>query len=278
MEIVIPGKHKKAIYPVLVFKEAWGICRKNLGKLSVTYLIFNLPIAVIYLTPMASKLQDQKPSLSTLLWFFLPVLILSIWGHIALLLGARKAVDLEDYKIGQNINQTSPFFLKYLGTVLLAALSLMGITMLGGLSVAMILAMLSKVNKILAASICLVIVILTVMSLIYFMLRWSLATTVCVLENTRPVAALRRSLSLVTEYVHPVVGTYCLILLIYIACLLPFIVIATLCGIGGDTDQANRVGTIYSIFINIVLVPFWSTVTVVLYKKLKEALENHVHA
>ncbi|MDD5505761.1 MAG: hypothetical protein PHR73_03275 [Candidatus Omnitrophica bacterium] len=278
MEIVIPGKHKKAIYPILVFKEAWGICRKNLGKLSVTYLIFNLPIAAIYLTPMASKLQDQKPNLSTFLGFFLPVLILSIWGHIALLLGARKAVDFEGYKISQNINQTSSFFLKYLGTVLLAALSLMGIMILGGLSVAMILAMLSKVNKILAASICLGVVILTVMSLIYFMLRWSLATTVCVLENIRPVTALKRSFSLVMEYVHPVVGTYCLILVIYVACLLPFIVIASLFGIGGDTEQANRVGTIYSIIINIVLVPFWSTITVVLYKKLKEALENHVHA
>jgi len=278
MEIIIPEKHKKAIHPVLVFKEAWGICRKNLGKLGVIYLIFNLPIAIIYLTPMASKLQDQKPSLSVFLWFFTPVLIISIWGHIALLLGVKKAVELEDYKIGQSISQAISFFLKYLGTVLLAALFFMGITMLGGISAAIILGILSKVNKILAVSICLLIAIVVFMFLIYFMLRWSLATTVCVLENARPVAALKRSLSLVTKYVHPVVGTYCLIPLVYIACLPPFIIIATLCGMGSDTDQANRVGMIYSVLINIVLVPFWSTLAVVLYKKLKEVLEINVYA
>lgn len=278
MEIIIPEKHKKAIHPVLVFKEAWGICRKNLGKLSVIYLIFNLPIAVIYLTPMASKLQDQKPSLPVFLGFFIPVLIISIWGHIALLLGVKKAVELEDYKIGQSISQAISFFLKYLGTVLLAALFFMGITMLGGTSAAIILGILSKVNKILAVSICLLIAIAVFMFLIYFMLRWSLATTVCVLENARPAAALKRSLSLVTKYIHPVVGTYCLILLIYILCLLPFIIVGTLFGIGNDTDQANRVGTIYSVLINIVLVPFWSTIAVVLYKKLKEVLDINVYA
>ena len=278
MEIIIPGKYRKAIHPVVIFKEAWGTCWKNLRKLSVIYLIFNLPIAVVYLTPMASKFQDQKPNLSTFLWFFLPILIVSTWGHIALLLGARKAVDLQDCAIGQSISQAKVFFLKYLGTILVATLFLMGITILGVLSSIMILALLLKVNKILAILICLVPATVALACLIFFLLRWSLAATVCVLENARPVAALKRSFSLVTEYVHPVVGTYCLIILIYIVCLLPIIILGAFFGIGNDTDQANRVGIIYSIFINIVLVPFWTTITVVLYKKLKEALENHVHA
>lgn len=142
----------------------------------------------------------------------------------------------------------------------------------------MILALLLKVNKILALLICLVLAVAVFAPLIYFMLRWSLAATVCVLENVRPIAALKRSFSLVTDYVHPVVGSYCLIILAYIACLLPIIIAGAFLGIGNDADQANQVGIVYSIFINIVLVPFWATITVVLYKKLKEALETRVYA
>jgi hypothetical protein len=135
-----------------------------------------------------------------------------------------------------------------------------------------------KVNKILAVSICLVVATAAIGFFIYFMLRWSLATTVCVLEDARPVAALKRSLSLVTEYVHPVVGAYCLFMLIYIICLLSIIIAGVFLGVGNDANQSNRVGVIFSILINIVLVPFWTTITVVLYKKLKEALETHVCA
>jgi hypothetical protein len=278
MEIILPRKEKKVIYPIVIFKEAWGICWKHLGKLSVIYLIFNLPIVVVYLTPMASKLQNQKPSLSTFLLFFLPAFLVSIWGHIALLLGAKKAVDLEDYTIGKSISQAKVFFLKYLGVILVITLFIMGIMILGGISVAMILAILSKVNKILAVLISLALVIAILMSLVYFILRWSLATVVCVLENDRPIVALKRSLSLVTDYVHPVVGSYCLIILIYIVCLLPIIIVGAFLGIGNDTAQANRVGIMYSIFINTALVPFSTMIIVVLYKKLKEALEANVYA
>ncbi len=277
MEVIIPGKHKKAVHPIAIFKESWGICWKNLGKLSVIYLIFNLPLAVIYLTPMASKLHNQKPSLSMLLWI-IPVLIISIWGHVALLLGSKKAMDLEVYTIGQSIVQVKNFILKYLGTILSVLLFFMGVVILGGVSIAIISALLLKVNKILAISICLALIIAILVFSIYFMLRWSLASIVCVLENARPFAALKRSLALVTDYVHPVVGIFCLTMLTYIVCVLPFIIIGAFLGVGNDTDQANKVGTIYSFVINIILVPLWTIITVVLYKKLKEALEANVCA
>jgi len=274
----MPDKNRKAIHPVSIFKEAWGICWKNVTKLVAIYLIFNLPILSVYLTPMASKLQSPKPSLSIFLWFFLPVFIISTWGHIALLLGAKKATDLEDYTIGQSISQVRGLFLKYLGTILIIALFFMGVTILGGVSIVIILALLLKVNKILATLICLVLAIVTLGYLIYFILRWSFASTVCILENTRPVAALKRSLVLVTNYVHPVVGTCCLVLLAYIVCMLPIIIVGVLSGIGNNPGQSNLVVTIYSIFINMLLVPFWATIIVVLYKKLKEALEANVCA
>ncbi len=277
MEVIIPGKHKKAVHPIAIFKESWGICWKNLGKLSVIYLIFNLPLAVIYLTPMASKLHNQKPSFSMLIWI-LPVLIISIWGHVALLLGSKKAIDLEVYTIGQSIVQVKNFILKYLGTILSVLLFFMGVVILGGVSTAIILALLLKVNKILAISICLALIIAILVFSIYFMLRWSLASIVCVLENARPFSALKRSFVLVTDYVHPVVGIFCLTILAYIVCILPFIIIGAFLGVGNDTDQANKIGTIYSLVINIILVPLWTIITVVLYRKLKEALETNVCA
>jgi len=227
---------------------------------------------------MANKLQNQKPSFSAFILFFFPILLVSIWGHIALLLGVKKAVESEDYTIAQSIGQSKTFFLKYLGVILIIILFIMGIMIFGGVSITMVLVILSKVNKILASLICLALAITALVFLVFFLLRWSLAATVCVLENIKPIAALKRSFSLVTDYVHPVVGTYCLTILMYVACLLPIIIVGAFLGIGNDIEQSNRIGIIYSVFINIVLVPFWGTTTVVLYKKLKEALETYVCA
>ena len=69
-----------------------------------------------------------------------------------------------------------------------------------------------------------------------------------------------------------------MVLLAYIVCMLPIIIVGVLSGIGNNPGQSNLVVTIYSIFINMLLVPFWATIIVVLYKKLKEALEANVCA
>jgi hypothetical protein len=72
MEIIIPQREKKAVHPVLIFKESWGICWKNLRQLGAIYLIFNLLIGVLYLTPAGSKLQKQEMDLSVFVFAFLP--------------------------------------------------------------------------------------------------------------------------------------------------------------------------------------------------------------
>jgi len=277
MEIIIPKKNKVAVHPVVVFKQAWGICKGNLNKLSAIYLIFNVPISIAFLMPIAGKPQDQSNS-PWLLLFYILILIASIWSHIALLLAAKKAVNLEPYSISQSINQVREFFFKYLGTVLLSILIFMAIVIFGWVSVTMILGVLSKVNRMLAVSAGLIITIAVLVFLVYLMLRWSLATAACVLENVRPVTALKRSFSLITKYVYPVAGTYCLIMLIYIVCLMFFIIVGGFLNIGSDIEQANRISTVFSLIINIVLMPFWSTITVTLYRKLKEAKEAYVHA
>jgi len=278
MEIIMPGKTKKAIHPLLITREAWGICLKNLKKMSAIFLIFNLPVLAIYLTPLGDKLQHQKLNFSIFIFVVISILAFSIWNHIALLLGAKKAVDFEEYTVGQSVKQAGPLFFKYLGTGLAATSFLSCLIMFGLIFVAVAFPLLLKINKILAISICLAAAITVIWTFVYFMLRWSLATAVCVLENSRPLAALKRSHFLVTEYVHPVVGTYCLFTLMYIACMLVFVIIGAFLGLSNDENQSNCVGMIFSMLINTVLVPFWTIATVILYKELKEALETHVYA
>jgi hypothetical protein len=258
---MLDQQKKCAIHPVSIFKQAWSICFKNLNKLSATYLIFNLPITALSLFFKVSSFPGQELNFALSLRFlFLGVI--SSWGHIALLLCA---------------SQVKAVFLKYLATSLVVIVFLTGIMILGGISVAMVLGLLWQFNKMIAVLICFVLTIAVLVYLVYFILRWSLATTVCVLENARPITALKRSFALVAGYVHPVVGIFGLMTLIYFCCFTPFIIGAFL-GAGNNLMHINRVVTIYSVLINIVLAPFLATIIVVLYKKLKEALEAHVYA
>ena len=275
----MPGpEEKNAIHPVFIFKQAWSVCRKNLRQLSAIYLIFNLPIAVISLSPMVRSLPHQKPSLALVLWSLLTMVIGS-WGHIALLLGANQAVGAQDYTIGQSIRQAKVFLVKYLALILSITLFIMGNIIVGGISAGVIFALLLRVNTILAVLICLVVIIAVIVSLVYFVLRWSLAGLACVFENTWPIPALKDSFALVKKHINPVVGIFGLMLAMYVACFVPMTSAMVLLGVGRNVGQPNQVGTtIYTILINIVLVPFYTMITVVLYKKLKEVVGAHVYA
>lgn len=269
---------KNAIHPIAIVKQAGGVYGKNLGRLGAIYLIFNLPITVISLFPAVRPLQNQKPSLTTVIWFLFLIAI-SSWGHIALLLGTNKAVGGQDYTIGQSIGQAKAFLVKYLALILSVTLLVLGILIVAGVSAVVVLAFLARARKMLAALICFVVLIVVIVSLVFFLLRWSLAALVCVFENAGPIAALKRSFTLVQEHVNPVVGIYGLMALAYIVCLLPVMITAALSATTWQVNQSAQLGTtIYAVLLNIILVPFWTTITVVLYRKLQEALEAHVYA
>ncbi|MDD5108368.1 MAG: hypothetical protein PHC29_02505 [Candidatus Omnitrophica bacterium] len=279
MEIIIPVQEKNnAISPVSIFKQAWRVCWKNVGKLSAIYLIFNLPVTIISLFPAVRQFADQKPSLAALLWFLF-LIVISSWGHVALLLGANKAVSTEDYTIGQSISQSRLFLVKYLALILSVTLFIMVIIIVAGVSVVVALVFLSEINKMLAALICSVLVIVAVSSLVFFLLRWSISVLVCVFENSGPVSALKRSFCLVKEHINPVVGVYGLIMVVGIACLVPIVIAGALSSTGSDLNRAQLGSVIYMVLINAVLVPFFTTMIVVLYRKLREVSEDScIHA
>jgi hypothetical protein len=273
---------KIAVHPASIFKQAWSVCWENLGKLGGIYLVINLPLALLSLSPMVKSCLDQKLIIPTALWFVL-VFVASSWAQIALFLGANKAVDTQDYTVGQSINKAPGVLLKYIGTVLIPGILFLSIVVLSGIMIAIIVGALSQVHKILTVLICCVVVILVLVIVVYFSLRWSLAIAVCVLENVGPIVALKRSFSLTTEYMNPVTGTYGLTALVFIVGLILMIVPSGLL-VGKDANLANHLTTaqvfvtIYMLIINIIMIPFVTTVTVVLYKKLKEALDTHVRA
>lgn len=268
---------QKTIHPIAVFKEARSVCRKNLGKLSALYLIFNLPITLISLSAQFKSLMDQKPGLTVWLWFLL-IMVISSWGHIALLLGAQKAVGAQNYTIGQSINRAQIFLVKYLALLVSLTLFFLGLLIAIGISVALALAFLSQINKILAALACLILIIVLISFLVFFLLRWSLASLACVFENAWPMPALKSSFSLVKDQINPLTGLYGLMILVYIAGLAPMLIAQAFSGVSQETSPAQTSMIIYIFLINIVLVPLWTMITVVLYNKLKEVFGDYVHA
>jgi len=61
--------------------------------------------------------------------------------------------------------------------------------------------------------------------------------------------------------------------------MIPMIIGGAILGAGQNTDSSASIGTtIYAAVINVVLVPFWTMITVALYKKLKEVFGAHVYA
>jgi hypothetical protein len=282
MEIIMPEQEEKnVIHPIAIFKQAWSIGWKNLRQLSVVYLVFNLPITVISMSLMVRSLPDQKPSLAAFLGFLL-LIVISSWGHIALLLSADKAVGAQDYTIGQSISQAKVFLVKYLALIISFTLFMMGIIIVAGIFVVVVWAFLLQVNKILAGLICFALTITVIAFLVCLMLRWSLAAVACVLENAWPVPAVKRSFSLVKDKINPVVGIYGLMTLVYIVYLVPMMIAGGWLDAGKNTRLASQADmTVYILFsflISTVLVPFGTIIIVVLYKKLKEVLEAHVYA
>jgi len=240
-------------------------------------LIFNLPLTLISLSPQMQSLEEQKPSLTA--WFWILLLIgISSWGQVALLLGAQKAVGGQHYTIGQSINRAQRFLIKYLTLLASVTLFIFGLIIAAGISMALVLVFLPQVNKILAVLVCCLIIVALITALVFFLLRWSLASAVCVFENTWPKAALRGSFALVKDQINPLTGVYGLMILVYAAGLAPMILTQVLTGVSQDPGSAQTGMTSYMFMINLVLAPLWNTLTVVLYNKLKEVLETHVHA
>ncbi len=270
MEIIIPKQpEKNAIHPVVIFKQAWGACWGHLGKLSVIYLIFNVPLTVVSLIP-------QLQSLPGFMWIWMVLaIVIGSWGGIALLLAVNKVLGGQEYTVGQSISQAQLFLGKYILTVLSIGLFVGSIFIAGGICAAFFRTSFLAANVPLSF-VCLLAIIALIGVFVFFILRWSVATAVCVLENSGAPASLKQSFTLVKKNINPLLGVYCLKALTYICCLLPMVIVVTISGkhVGSANSQNAAVSlsmTVYIILLSAILNPFWTTMLVILYKKLKEA-------
>lgn len=267
------GCRKKEVYPVLIFKEAWGFYRKNLAKLSALYLIFYIPYLI--LSGLSLVLPGDQSNVLSLI-----SALLGLWSGVALLSAAYKAVNVEKIAIGENILLGARrYLLSYTAIALLVVAFIIGL-LFAGASIAIVsYALFGGRSIISAVATQFIPVAIVVCFLVYFMIRWALAGTVCVLESAGPIASLKRSLSLIKDYVTPVVGEYMLFILAALVASIPYMVWMIIFGQYNDGMEAEIVaGAVNNIIINAILMPFFYVVMVVLYKKLKEASEANVCA
>jgi hypothetical protein len=271
MEIIMPNQGKEdGVHPVAIFKQAWGMCWKNLGKLSLIYAIFSVPLTGLSMLPQFQPpLAEKYPGL--MLIFYVVIMIFSGWAQVALLLGAKQAASAQEYTIGQSINQGKLYLIKYLSVIISIFAFIAGIC-ISAAALGFLAALLSPLSKVLTLLLWMVVVVALISAFVFFLLRWSLATVVCVFENLSFAAALRTSFKLVKNHINPLVGIYCLTGLTYALCLIPMIIAQSLSGRPIATAGHNPpLGmTLYLVLLNMALVPFWTTITVMLYKKLKE--------
>lgn len=262
---------KKALHPVAIFKESWGLYLRNFRRLAGIYSIIYLPLSAV------SLIQSFFPAAPGVNLFFLlwtPAgMAISIWGHLALLFFVSKITAAEGAcGIKEGLRGAGRYFWPYIGASTLQILFISGIAAIIGVLGFGIAALLWEANKIMAILIPAVIITASVAVAVYFMIRWSIYGALSVIEGAGPVAALKGSYRLVKGYVNPVVGEYCLLILVSIVGSLPLMILGAIGG--ADNSAISRATIIYLAAINMALTPLVAAALVILYRKLKEAVEG----
>ncbi len=271
MQLIMPQEEqieKQAIHPIAIFKEGWDIYCKHAGSFSVAYLSIYLPLTVLSLAQMLFT-QSAKPSAIGVMAGIISMVV-GGWAYMVFINMANRALKGESLRMGESVKGTGRYLLYYLCASIISFVLIALLWVVAGILMAAGAGLLWKINKVAAGIILAAVVIAGVAVSVYFSIRWSLFGILCVTEETGPVAALKRSYALVKDYVTPVVGEYFLIMAISIFSIVPFAVVLN------TTIKSKMVISviyiIYSSIINMVLLPFWNTVLVVLYRKLKEAV------
>lgn len=262
---------KKAIYPVLIFKEAWGLYLKDFKKLSgiylalfVLYLLFTLLSLVV--------VGDQSKILNLIL------MILSSLVSVPLIFATCKVAQGEGVNIVESILLgIKKYLVRYIALNLLIVLFFSSIVFVGFAVVVVLYAMLGRGSILSVFAVQIIPVIIVISSFVYFGIRWALAGVVCIAEDLGPIKSLRRSAVLIKNYVTPVVGEYALIAATILLTSIPYVVWNDIFNRHNYmTEVSMVVGAVNNIIINSIVTPFIVVAMVVMYKKIKEAVETNV--
>ena len=257
-------ENKKAIHPVLIFKDALGVWKSSWQSLAKLYLIVALPLLIV-------NFFLKGPSSQSLLPWFVYTLINWLAGALlmAFLLTAVKEKFLGRAVSWQGaIYEAKKYFWPYLLTSALYSIIVAGILFLGvTLSVWLYYFLMKPLGILLSLLAVLPCVSVFLAAAVYLVIRLSLCAVVCIMEDIFAFAALKRSHQMVKPYVNAVVGEYCLALLMIIVSFVPLWIAESLrsgsaSGVTADT---------YLFCVNIITQCIWVSIMVVLYKNLKEA-------
>lgn len=203
MEAMYPETEKKAIHPLGIFKEGFGLWQRNFPALSCIYLIFYLPLfifQILFPRPniLFDMLENNRGSLNEDLsiaiglrfWIiFLPSLILSAWAFVAMAITANKFLNNLPCKIWESITDTKSHFFSYVSTRFDYWVLVIGICVL---IVRIADLFLRELNKNLLG----VIASIGMITSVYFATRLWLAGIISIIEDKHNMKALNRSYDL----------------------------------------------------------------------------------
>lgn len=254
------------MHPWSIFLEGLKNWRLNWRKLAAIYLIIYVPLTIFDLFVATRSL---KPSLSQVLGGVLHW-ALDAFVMASLILAVKDQLNAVVSKWSDTLKTATKHFWRYILTLLLySSVNIVFVVLIAmligflfnsfvqgtGITIAIILAIFSALACIFAV--------------VYCIIRFSLSSTVCILDGTGPVASLKTSRGLIDKKVAGVVGVFCLIFLFSALLFIPVAIFNSIIGASAGNELLT---TVYQVLASAVGAPVGVSVMVVLYKKLKEAV------
>lgn len=269
MQVTYPeGTQPKAIHPVGIFREGWAVWRRCAGLLSKLYLLIFAPVylvTVVISFMLPAKIETPTQMTLTIISALL-VMLVGIWGGVAMILAVVKNMTGSENSVGANISEAKGYFLRYFITTILYTLILVLVILTGTFLAGLIGGALGK--NMASGIVTIILMVLTLLAGAYFFIRLFLCGTVCVLENIGPIAALKHANSLVKKHMAPVIGVMMLVFLTLVLVGAPMWGVAA---VYKNSDSVDTISQIYQFITNVVFMPAWTAIMVVLCNKLKEA-------
>ncbi len=269
MQVMYPeGTTPKGIHPVGVFCEGWAVWRRCAGLLSKLYLLIFAPVYIVTIIisfMLPAKIETPAQITLTVISALL-VMLVGIWGGVAMILAVVKNMTGSENSVGANISEAKGYFFRYLITTILYTLILVLVILLGTFIAGSIGGALGKNTA--SGVTTIVLIVITLLAAAYFFIRLFLCGTVCVLENIGPIAALKHANALVKKHMALVIGV---MLLVFLTLVLVGAPMWGLAAVYKNSDSVDTVSQVYQFITNIVFMPVWTAIMVILCNKLKEA-------
>lgn len=255
------------MHPWAIFVQGLKNWRVNWLKLAGIYLLIYIPLTLLDLFWMSKGVKPVLVQLagSIIHW------VLDAFVMASLILSAKEQLNTIASKATDTMKAVVKYLWRYMLTTLLYGIIIMGIIFLVVMIMSFIFASFVKMPDInmVTLSAATMAIIACVVAMVYCVIRFSLAGIICIMEETGPVRSLKTSHSLIKKSILPVVGVFFFILLLSALLLLPgFLLVPAIV----SKSLGEILLVIYQILVGAVTVPILVYAMVVLYKKLKEAI------